>query len=290
MNTQFSFKIPTVALFGTGLVFLLVLTIHESSAAPYYEGKTITIVRGGTPGGTGERQARTVVPFLKKYIPGNPAIVVLHMPGAGGRKAANYVYHTRRKDITLAAIGGGLAVGPILGLPGVNYELNKLNYLGSTESGTPYLFYTREEVGLDSLDKLRAAPVVKVGAQTVGHPIYYSAGLGKGVHRGNILEAGMKSPFRDHKLLSMFRALMYPRWPFFLAPGAPKESVSILKEAFRKTFQDPEFMKYFKKMMGAEASPLNAEEVEQAIAAIPRDPEVLTLFKALAGPGPLPSR
>jgi len=355
MTTDSRLGIPTVATFGTALIFLLLLTNNESAATPYYQGKTITIVRGGAPGGTGERQARTVVPFLKKYIPGNPAIVVLHMPGAGGRKAANYVYHTRRKDITLAAIGGGLAVGPILGLPGVNYDLNKLNYLGSTESGTPYLFYTRKEVGLDSLDKLRAAPVVKVGAQTVGHPIYYSARIiayildlknqkyvtgysGRemdlAVLRGEIdgrtnnattllrrnpewVERGMinvhvtitvpKGRFHprfkdvptvdsfaktdmDHKLLSMFRALMYPRWPFFLAPGAPKESVSILKEAFRKTFQDPEFMKYFKKMMGAEASPLNAEEVEQAIAAIPRDPEVLALFKALAGPGPLPSR
>lgn len=355
MTTDSRLGIPTVATFGIALILLLLLTNNESSAAPYYEGKTITIVRGGTPGGTGERQARTVVPFLKKYIPGNPSIVVLHMPGAGGRKAANYVYHTRRKELTLAAIGGGLAVGPILGLPGVNYKLNTLNYLGSTESGTPYLFYTRKEVGLDSLDKLRAAPVVKVGAQTVGHPIYYSARIiayilglknqkyvtgysGRemdlAVLRGEIdgrtnnattlmrrnpewVERGMidlhvtitvpKGRFHprfkdvptvdsfaktdmDHKLLSMFRALMYPRWPFFLAPGASKESVSVLKEAFRKTFQDPEFMKYFEKMMGAEASPLNAEEVEQAIAAIPRDPEVLSLFKALAGPGPLPSR
>jgi len=355
MTTDSRLGISTIATFGIALIFLLLLTNNESAADPYFQGKTITIVRGGTPGGTGERQARTVVPFLKKYIPGNPAIVVLHMPGAGGRKAANYVYQTRRKDITLAAIGGGLAVGPILGLPGVNYELDKLNYLGSTESGTPYLFYTRKEVGLDSLDKLRAAPVVKVGAQTVGHPIYYSARIiayilglknqkyvtgysGRemdlAVLRGEIdgrtnnattllrrnpewVERGMinvhvtitvpKGKFHprfkdvptvdsfaktemDHKLLSMFRALMYPRWPFFLAPGAPKESVSVLKEAFRKTFQDPEFMKYFEKMMGAEASPLNAEEVEQAIAAIPRDPEVLTLFKALAGPGPLPSR
>ena len=220
-------------------------------------------------------------------------------------------------------------------------------------SAAPY--YEGKKVGLDSLDKLRAAPVVKVGAQTVGHPIYYSARIiayildlknqkyvtgysGRemdlAVLRGEIdgrtnnattllrrnpewVERGMinvhvtitvpKGRFHprfkdvptvdsfaktdmDHKLLSMFRALMYPRWPFFLAPGASNESVSILKEAFRKTFQDPEFMKYFKKMMGAEASPLNAEEVEQAIAAIPRDPEVLALFKALAGPGPLPSR
>jgi len=355
VKLNFTLRIPTVAVYGVTLFFLLSLTPYPLSAAPYYEGKTITIVRGGTPGGTGERQARTVVPFLKKYIPGSPAIVVLHMPGAGGRKAANYVYQGRRKDTTLAAIGGGLAVGPILGLPGVKYDLNKLNYLGSTESGTPYLFYTRKEVGLDSLDKLRAAPVVKVGAQTVGHPIYYSARMiayilglknqkyvtgysGRemdlAVLRGEIdgrtnnattllrrnpewVERGMinlhvtitvpKGKFHprfkdvpavdtfaktdmDRKLLSMFRALLYPRWPFFLAPGASNESVSILKEAFRTTFQDPEFMKYFKKMMGAEASPLNAEEVEQAIAAIPRDPEVLTLFKVLAGPGPIPSR
>ena len=355
MTTDSRLGISTLATFGTALIFLLLLTNNESAAAPYYEGKTITIVRGGAPGGTGERQARTVVPFLKKYIPGNPAIVVLHMPGAGGRKAANYVYQGRRKDITLAAIGGGLAVGPILGLPGVKYDLNKLHYLGSTESGNPYLYYTRKEAGIDSLDKLRSASVVKVGAQTVGHPVYYSArivayilGLKNQKYitgysgpemdlallRGEIdarsggsatllrrnrdwIERDMidfhvtipvpKGRFDplfkdvisvdsfaktdlDRKLLEMFRALQYPRWPFFFAPGAPKESVSILKEAFRKTFQDPKFFKHFKKMMGTEASPLDADQVTKAINAIPRDPEVLTLFKALAGPGPIPSR
>ncbi len=355
MRKSYLLGIPTVALFGATLFFLLLVTFHEVAAAPYYEGKTITIVRGGTPGGTGERQARTVVPFLKKYIPGSPSIVVLHMPGAAGRKAANYVNSSRRKDITLAAIGGGLAVGPILGLPGVKYDINKLNYLGSTESGTPYLFYTRKEAGFDSLDKLRAAPVVKVGGQTVGHPIYYSARMiayilglknqkyvtgysGRemdlAVLRGEIdgrtnsattllrrnpewVERNMinlhvtitvpKGKFHprfknvpavdsfaktdmDRKLLEMFRALLYPRWPFFVAPGAPKESVAILQEAFRKTFRDPEFHKRFKKLMGTEASPLNADEVKKAIDAIPRDLEVLTLFKALAGPGAIPSR
>jgi len=55
MTTDSRFGIPTVATFGTALIFLLLLTNNESAAAPYYEGKTITIVRGGTPGGTGER-------------------------------------------------------------------------------------------------------------------------------------------------------------------------------------------------------------------------------------------
>ncbi len=355
MKTKPVFRISTVALFGTVLFCLLVVTPYESSAAPYYEGKTITIVRGGSPGGLGERQARTVVPFLKKYIPGNPGIVMLHMPGAGGRKAASYVYHGRRKDITLASIGGGLAVGPILGLPGVRYDLNKLNYLGSTETGNPYLYFTRKKAGIDSLEKLRSASAINVGAPGPGHPVYYSAriiayilGLKNQQYvtgysgpemdlallRGEIdarstttstlfwrsrhfLEKDLidiqviipvpKGRFHprfknvpsvdsfaktdmDHKILAMFRALQYPRWPFFLAPGAPKESIAILREAFRKTFQDPEFHKHFKKMIRVEASPLNGKEVEKGIAAIPRDPEVLTLFKALAGPGPIPAR
>ncbi|NIO10555.1 MAG: hypothetical protein GTO40_22125, partial [Deltaproteobacteria bacterium] len=219
----------------------------------------------------------------------------------------------------------------------------------------PYLFYTRKQAGLDSLEKLRSAPVVKVGAQTVGHPIYYSARMiayilelknqkyvtgysgremdlavlsgeidgrtnnattllrrnpewverntidlhisitvPKGKHHPRFQNVPSLESFAktdtDRKLINMFRALLYPRWPFFTAPGASKESVAILREAFRKTFQDPDFMKYFKKMMGAEASPLTADEVEEAIQAIPRDPEVLAKFKTLAGAGPLPSR
>ena len=51
-------------------------------------------------------------------------------------------------------MGAGLVSGPILGLPGAKYNLEKLLYLGSTESGDPYLFITRKEAGLDSLEKL----------------------------------------------------------------------------------------------------------------------------------------
>jgi hypothetical protein len=39
--------------------------------APYYQGKTLTILRGGSPGGYGDLQARALIPYLKKYIPVN---------------------------------------------------------------------------------------------------------------------------------------------------------------------------------------------------------------------------
>src|SRR5688572_27482290 len=141
----------------------------------YYQGKTITILRGGEPGGSGDMQARALVPFLKKYIPGNPNIVIENMPGAAGMKAVNYIYSNAKPDgLTITAVGSGLAAGPILGLPGAKYDIDKLIYLGSTEHGDPYVFLSRQEAGYDTLEKLRAASGIRVGAQTVGHAVYIS--------------------------------------------------------------------------------------------------------------------
>src|SRR5262249_59812981 len=99
------------------------------SQTPYYQGKTITILRGGEPGGSGDMQARALIPFLKKYIAGNPTIVIENMPGAAGMKAVNHVYSTAKPDwLTITSLGSGLASGAILGLPGARYDIDKLIY------------------------------------------------------------------------------------------------------------------------------------------------------------------
>ncbi|TMA55775.1 MAG: hypothetical protein E6J73_22300, partial [Deltaproteobacteria bacterium] len=142
---------------------------------PYYQNKTIRIVRGGEPGGSGDLQARALIPFLKKNIPGDPTIIVENMPGAAGRKAVNHIYSTAKPDgLAIGAVGAGLVAGPILGLPGSQYDIDKLIYLGSTESGDPYVFVSRKEAGFDSLEKLRAATGLRIGAQAVGHPVFIS--------------------------------------------------------------------------------------------------------------------
>ncbi|MGH7835950.1 MAG: hypothetical protein ACREQK_20060, partial [Candidatus Binatia bacterium] len=70
----------------------LLLPGNGLSQAPYYQGKTITILRGGGPGGSGELQSSDLLPYLKKYSPGNPTIVMEFMDGAGVSKASNYLY------------------------------------------------------------------------------------------------------------------------------------------------------------------------------------------------------
>jgi tripartite-type tricarboxylate transporter receptor subunit TctC len=146
--------------------------------APYYAGKTITIVRGGGPGGSGDFQARALMPFLKKHIPGHPNVVMEMIDGAAGRRAANHMYNVAKPDgLTISSAGGAVIPGPIIGLPGVKFDIDKFIYLGSTETGYPYVFYTRKEAGFDSLEKLRRASGVRVGAHSVGHSLYVTARL-----------------------------------------------------------------------------------------------------------------
>jgi len=155
------------------------------SQTPFYQGKTVTLVRGSTPGGVGERRVRAVIPYLNKYIPGNPTILIEFIPGAGGRKAANYMFHRARPDgLTLANIGSGLISNAVLGETGVEYDLDKFIYLGTPNTGTHYIFLTRKVLGLSTIEKLRAHSGLRIVAHAVGHEM--SLCLHAGVERTEV--------------------------------------------------------------------------------------------------------
>jgi len=46
------------------------------------------------------------MPYLKKYIPGNPNIMMEFMDGASGRKAANYFYTAKPDGLKIGSAGG----------------------------------------------------------------------------------------------------------------------------------------------------------------------------------------
>jgi tripartite-type tricarboxylate transporter receptor subunit TctC len=78
--------------------------------------------------------------------------------------------------------------------------------------------------------------------------------------------------------------------PYILPPGTPKDRVAILEEAMRKTFRDPEFSSYFKKLVTTDATPMGAVELRKLVAEMPRDAETVDTLKKFAGPDPLPPR
>jgi tripartite-type tricarboxylate transporter receptor subunit TctC len=102
------------------------------SQTDFYRGKTIRIVHGRDAGGSGDLRVKALVPFLQKYIPGNPAIVNEFMPGGGGRKAANYIFGSAPPDgLTIGNAGAGMVSSAVLGETGVQYDIDKLIFLGS---------------------------------------------------------------------------------------------------------------------------------------------------------------
>jgi tripartite-type tricarboxylate transporter receptor subunit TctC len=144
--------------------------------APFYQGKTITIVAGTAPGGIGDNRVKAMNPFLRKYIPGNPAIVVQYMDGGGGRQVGNHMYSNARPDgLTIGAFSSSVVGLNLLRESGVLYDIDKFIYLGSPESDSHVVFYTRKEAGLSSLEKLKGAVGVRVGARPVGHSAYIAS-------------------------------------------------------------------------------------------------------------------
>lgn len=95
---------------------------------------------------------------------------------------------------------------------------------------------------------------------------------------------------KDRKLLGMHRAFVGAGTPFMLPPGTPADKVQILREAMRRTFDDPEFYAEFKKLVGEEPTPLMPEDLQKAVRELPRDRELIELFNKRSGAEPLPPR
>ena len=159
-------------------LFLLISNPSVQAQPSYYQGKTITIIQGRDPGGTGDMRVRAMMPFLQKHIPGNPTVINEYMPGGGSRKAANHVYKSVRPDgLTIGNLGLGMVSSALLGQPGVTYDLDKFFYLGSPFSSHHAVFVTRKEAGLNNIEKLRATDGIRIGGQSVGFSTYIEGRL-----------------------------------------------------------------------------------------------------------------
>ena len=109
----------------------LVRNVTAAEPANFYQGKTVRIVVGLAAGGGYDLYARTLARHLGKHIPGNPAIVVENMTGAGSIIAANYLYKIAKPDgLTIGHYLGGIALQQLLAKPGIEFDALKFRYIG----------------------------------------------------------------------------------------------------------------------------------------------------------------
>jgi len=78
------------------IVTLLCCTISPPlgfSQAPFFQGKTVKIINND-PGGTAGLRVKSLMPFLRKHIPGNPTVVISSWRVAAGAERPIIYFRT----------------------------------------------------------------------------------------------------------------------------------------------------------------------------------------------------
>ncbi|MPZ39653.1 MAG: hypothetical protein GEU95_16660 [Rhizobiales bacterium] len=168
-----------------GLAIATLAVICGLGAAPaaaqtpeqFYKDKTITIVLGHPPGGSYDLYARLAADHMKRFIPGNPNIIVQHRPGGGGVAAVRWFYAQAPRDGTAMGlftetIGHTQLLAPEQG----KWKLEEMTYVGSfTPSNAA--FVVRKNAPAITADGMRKTPVTVACTGVNSQSYQYPASL-----------------------------------------------------------------------------------------------------------------
>lgn len=153
----------TIRMLVTGLAAGLAMaatTTTASAEATSFEGKTIKIVIPYGPGGTYDKYGVAFAGHLGKHIPGNPNIILQHMPGAGGAKAMNWFYNVAPKDgMTLIVPLDNGVTNQLMRPAKMRYDARNFSWIGSSNQ-TNVVMVVRTDSGIEKLSDLKTKKLI----------------------------------------------------------------------------------------------------------------------------------
>lgn len=157
-----------------GALILSIAAARAEGPADFYKGKQVTLVVGHGPGGGNDIYSRMIAQYLRKYIPGNPLVIVQYMPGAGSLRAANYLYSGAPKDGTFIGNFGRdiLLLAVMGGDPAVKLDPTKFIWLGSPSSyaNDAYMLWVRKDAAVKTIAdaEKQGGPPLNIGGNGEG--------------------------------------------------------------------------------------------------------------------------
>jgi tripartite-type tricarboxylate transporter receptor subunit TctC len=175
----------------------------QQSVADFYKGKNVALLLGTGPGGSYDLYARIFAEHLGKHIPGNPNIVVEHMPGAGGVTAGNHLFGPGPQDGTKILLSHAIIMSEVLDpKAGVRFQSAKFNWIG-TYDAIAHTMALWHEAPVKTIDDLKKGNIV-VGSFAKAHFTYQWPAMMKDVLGLNFkLISGY--PTGNHNNLAMER-------------------------------------------------------------------------------------
>ncbi|MCE3243228.1 MAG: tripartite tricarboxylate transporter family receptor [Deltaproteobacteria bacterium] len=275
---------------GLFLMLLLVGAANTNTQAAsaeqsFYKGKTIRIIVGFAAGGGFDAYARAIARNLSRHIPGNPAVIVDNMTGAGSRIAANYLYKAPPDGLIIGNFIGSLVLQQIMGDKSVEFDGRKFEWLGvpvqdetvcgANDSDAPRILKAALGLPIQLIEGFKGTSNIRIAAEAgeVDGGCWTWASIRTTWSKG--LESGLVKPIIQinpkkaadipnvliesgtHAPSAILRA-------YAVAPGTPKERINTLRTAFNATMKDPEFVAEMDKSK-LEINPLSGSEMESIV-------------------------
>lgn len=155
----------------------LVLAITPAcadSVADFYKGQQIKLIVGYATGGGYDVYGRLFARHLGRHIPGNPAVIVQNMPGAGSLRAVNFLANSAPKDgTTIATFSRDMPLLAIIGHnANVRFDARTLTWLGSSSSYAhdAYFLFVHKHAAVQSVEDARrpGGPPLVIGGTAEG--------------------------------------------------------------------------------------------------------------------------
>ena len=175
-------KIKKIGVFCAGLAAVAVLALGPTtvSAKVSYAGKTIRIIIPYGPGGTYDKYGQSFAGHFGKHIPGNPTVIVQHMPGAGGIKAMNWAYNVMPKDgYNMIVPLDNSVVNQLMRPEKMRFDARNFTWLGSSNQ-TNIVLVVRSDTGIRKWQDMKTTALIG-GATGKGATGYIMPGLVKGL-------------------------------------------------------------------------------------------------------------
>jgi tripartite-type tricarboxylate transporter receptor subunit TctC len=134
------------------LITWIAISAGAQAAEPSFQGKTVRIIVGYSPGGGFDTFSRLLARHLSKHIPGRPSVIVINMPGAGSLVAANRVYAMPGDGLTMVAFHFSMVIQALTGDPNTQFDPLKYKWLGDPTVGAlPQVLWVRKELPIKTI-------------------------------------------------------------------------------------------------------------------------------------------
>ncbi len=146
----------------------------KEGVAAFYDGRVIRWIIPYSPGGGYDEYGRMIAPYLEKYT--GARVDILNLPGAGGMRGVNELFHAPNDGLTIGMMNGSaLVTNEIAGMRGADYKIGEFEYLGRVVADAR-VFVIALASGYGSFEEIwKLGQGVKIGATGLGGSTYVDA-------------------------------------------------------------------------------------------------------------------